>query len=285
MGRGLEALSSVRSYLEAQEALVRALDLEPLFTRRPRVLLVTAQVAGTDGANGLLALGRALSSTASVAVALPSPSTVREAGYAVVPYDPGRPAVFRRLATHFDAVVAEPAIFARFPFLANIDLPLAANLLFGSRRPRPGEAVLRQADFFLCADEPQRAAWVSALASAGRITPDTAATTDAEAMVAVVGLDPADRRTATGRGHSGGAGLERVRRFCEAPRLAPDRAARVQKYKRRLGQSYRVSKWTRRRLLALGVSEDALERFKQSAPVRAAMSARDLVVITLARRR
>jgi GT2 family glycosyltransferase len=285
MGRGLEALSSVRPYLEAQQVLVRALDLEPLFTRRPRVLLVTAQAAGTDAASGLLALGRALSSTVSVAVALPSPSTVRETGYAVVPYDPGRPAVFRRLATHFDAVVAEPEIFARFPFLADVDLPLAANLLVGSPRPRLGEAALRQADFFLCADEPQRAAWVSVLAAAGRITPDTAATTDAEAMVAVVSLDPADRGTATGRGHGAGAGLERLRRFCEAPRFAPDRAVRVQEYKRRLEQSYCVSKWTRRRLLALGVSEHALERFKQSAPVRAAMSARDLIVITLARRR
>jgi hypothetical protein len=282
MGRGLEALSSARSYLEAQRALVTALGLEPLFAARSRILLVSPEGAGTATADGVLALGRALASSASITVALPSLPSVREVDLAVVPYDPAGSRSLRCLAIYFDGVVADPETVERFPFLADTHLPLAANLLFSSSVPRAGRVALREADLFLLPDESQRAAWESALVAAGRVAAGPALPHTEGPTLAVVRLEwsglpePARRLLPTNSA---------LRQFCIAPRFAPDRAGRAEEFERRLEQGFRISKAFRRCMLALGVSERSLEHFKQLAPVRAAMSVRNRVAINRARKR
>ena len=283
MGRGLEALSSARSYLEAQRALVAVLGLEPLFAARSRILLVSPEGAGTAAADGVLALGRALAPSASITVALPSLPSAREVDLVVVPYEPARSWSLRRLAIHFDGVVADPETVERFPFLADTHLPLAANLLFSSSVPLAGRVALREADLFLFPDESQRAAWESALVAAGRVAAGPAPPHTAGPTLAVVRLGGIDRGAGAAPPFADELGT--LRQFCTAPRFAPDRAGRAEEFEHRLEQGFRISKAFRRCMLALGVSERSLERFKQLAPVRAAMSVRNRVAITRARKR
>jgi GT2 family glycosyltransferase len=285
MGRGLAALSSARSYLEAQRVLVAALGLEPMFAARSRILLASTERAGAAAADGALALGRALSSSVSVAVALPALPAAREEDLAVVPYDPARASSLRRLAIHFDAVIADPETVERFPFLADIHLPLAANLLFRAHAPQAGSITLREADFFLCSDESQRAAWKSALVAAGRVPAGPRPPDAVGPVLALMHLARIDHHAGTDTAPRAGDELGAVRRFCVKPQFAPDRAGRVEEFERRLEQSFRISKTFRRCMLALGVSERSFEHFKQWAPVRAAMSVRNRVAITRARKR
>ena len=285
MGRGLEALSSARSYLEAQRALVAALGLEPVFAGRSRILLVSPERAGTAVADSVLALGRALASSASIAVALPSLPGEREDELAVVPYDPARAWSLRRLAIHFDGVVADPGTVERFPFLADTHMPLAANLLFGGAAPRKGSLALREADLFLLSDESQRGAWESALVAAGRVAAGPAPSRAAGPALTIVRPAGSDRAAAAGAPPTPADGLDKLRQFCAAPWFAPDRAGRAKEFERRLERGFRISKALRRCMLALGVTERSLESFKRLAPVRAAMSVRNRVAITRARKR
>ena len=285
MGRGLEALSSARSYLQAQRALVAALGLEQLFRARSHILLVSPEGAGTATADRMLALGRSLSSSVSIAVALPALPSARDKDLAVVPYDPARAWSLRRLAIHFDGVVADPGTVERFPFLADTHLPLAANLLFSRPAPQAGSVALREADLFLFSDESQRAAWESALVAAGRITVGPAPGDTAGPLLATVRLPEIGRSAATGAQPLRADELGALRQFCTAPRFAPDRVGRAKEFERRLERGFRISKAFRRCMLALGVREQSLEHLKQLAPVRAALSIRNRVAITRARKR
>jgi glycosyltransferase involved in cell wall biosynthesis len=57
-------------------------------------------------------------------------------------------------------------------------------------------------------------------------------------------------------------------RFCETPRLAPDRASAQRAHHVRLAASFRVARWVKRKALALGVSHARLNQIKRLRPVR-----------------
>jgi glycosyltransferase involved in cell wall biosynthesis len=57
-------------------------------------------------------------------------------------------------------------------------------------------------------------------------------------------------------------------RFCDAPRLAPDRASAQRAHHVRLAGSFRVARWVKRKALAMGVSQARLNQIKLLGPVR-----------------
>ncbi|MPY89832.1 MAG: glycosyltransferase [Luteitalea sp.] len=78
--------------------------------------------------------------------------------------------------------------------------------------------------------------------------------------------------------------VEPMRRFCEAPHFAADRARSVAGLRARLQHAYRVSKLVKRTVLQMGISERQFEAFKQLAPVRYGMSVRNRLTMFRARR-
>ena len=60
-------------------------------------------------------------------------------------------------------------------------------------------------------------------------------------------------------------------RFCDAPRLAPDRASAQRAHHVRLAGSFRLARWVKRRALAMGVSQARLDHAKGLRPVRLAI--------------
>lgn len=61
-------------------------------------------------------------------------------------------------------------------------------------------------------------------------------------------------------------------RFCDAPRFAPDRASAKRALDRRFARSFRLTRWVKRRALAMGVSEARIDQVKGLMPVRMVMS-------------
>src|SRR6185436_16757218 len=57
-------------------------------------------------------------------------------------------------------------------------------------------------------------------------------------------------------------------RFCDAPRLAPDRASAQRAHHVRLAGSLRLVRWVKRKALAMGVSPARLNKVKVLRPVR-----------------
>jgi hypothetical protein len=78
--------------------------------------------------------------------------------------------------------------------------------------------------------------------------------------------------------------VEPLRRFCEAPRHAADRAPGMRAVRTRLEQKYRMSKWMKRVALRAGVSEGRIEQIKQVEPVRSALIWRNRVAFRRAQR-
>ncbi len=78
--------------------------------------------------------------------------------------------------------------------------------------------------------------------------------------------------------------VEPLRRFCAAPQFAGDRAPVMAALIAHLEDSFRVSKWMKRTLLGLGVSEGQFEAFKRLGVVKAGMTARNRYARLRARR-
>jgi GT2 family glycosyltransferase/glycosyltransferase involved in cell wall biosynthesis len=77
---------------------------------------------------------------------------------------------------------------------------------------------------------------------------------------------------------------EPLRRFVAHPRFAADREPRIRTIRTKLRNRYRVSKWVKRTVLDLGVSEARFERIKTLRPVQAAMRIRNRMALAAAGR-
>ena len=206
LGRALEALSSRTAYQAAQEAMVDVFDLAPALRARSRVLLLTHDPLRTSMAGPgvrVLELGRALAASgASVTVASPFESDLRETTFTVARYQAGNDASVSELAALHDVVVIQGFALELYPSLATMPLALVADLYcpftienlemrsaalaaepspsaqaqFASEAASALQAQNRQlalGDFFLCASERQRDFWLGALQTAGRLTLQT----------------------------------------------------------------------------------------------------------------
>lgn len=103
---------------------------------------------------------------------------------------------------------------------------------------------------------------------------DSAASADARAALA---------RVATGMTWT--AAVEPLRRFCVAPRFAPDRAGEVRRFHDAMSRSFAGTHMAKRALLATGLSEGTLETIKRWPAVQGAMTLRNRVAVWRARRR
>ena len=199
-GRAFECISSFASYRPIQEALIEALDLQRVFTPRPRLLIVSHEAIATNmsgPAVRFLEIGRALSSVARVTLAMPGEPGVRDAQVTIAGFDPAHPGSLRRLAEDADVIFVQGFALALYPFLTALMVPIVVDLycpftiehLEQTRgRAAAGDAAVNdeaagflgvlnaqidQGDFFICASEVQRDFWIGALHSRGRINPRT----------------------------------------------------------------------------------------------------------------
>jgi hypothetical protein len=65
--------------------------------------------------------------------------------------------------------------------------------------------------------------------------------------------------------------VQPLMRFCDAPRLAPDRDSPRRAVQVRVAQGFRATRWLKHKALALGVSEARINRIKNLAAVRHAL--------------
>lgn len=203
LGRPFEELDGRRSYRAAQKALVDAFSLRPLLGVRPHVLLVTHEALRgniSGPAIRVLEMARALSRTARVSVLAPAPLDIRDDRVALIPFDPSSPSALRAHAETADAIVVQGFALTSYPFLTALVTPIVADLycpftlehleqtrVTGGHAVAPAveeeaaailgvqNALLQQADFFVCASERQRDFWIGALHTAGRVAPRTLA--------------------------------------------------------------------------------------------------------------
>ncbi len=206
LGRALEALSSRSAYQAAQEALVQSFGLASVFRAGSRILLLTHDPLRTSMSGPgvrVLELGRALAASgASVTVASPFDSDLRETTFAVAKYQAGNDTSVSELAALHDVVVIQGFALELYPTLSTMPLALVADLYcpftiehlemrsaalaaepspsaeaqFASEAASALQAQNRQlalGDFFLCASERQRDFWLGALQTAGRLTLQT----------------------------------------------------------------------------------------------------------------
>jgi len=73
-------------------------------------------------------------------------------------------------------------------------------------------------------------------------------------------------------------------RFCNRPRLAPDRASSQRALQMRLARTLRFARWAKRAALSIGISEKRIEQAKGLMPVRGAMNWLTRVAVARARR-
>lgn len=206
LGRTFEALSSRTGYRAVQEALMEVFGLGPVLRGRSRVLLLTHDPLQSNMSGPgvrVFELGRALAAAgASVTVASPFESDLRDPALAIARYRAGDDASVAELAALHDVIVIQGFALEQYPSLATLPAALVADLYCpftiehlemrsASLRESPGvearaqfvaesasalQAQNRQlaiADFFLCASERQRDFWLGALQTAGRLTLDT----------------------------------------------------------------------------------------------------------------
>ncbi len=124
----------------------------------------------------------------------------------------------------------------------------------------------------------------------GRAVPprDPAALADALATLLDDPASAAEARAALARvaaGMTWSAAVEPLRRFCESPRFAADRAGEVRRFQDVMARSFAGTHATKRALLAVGLSEGTLETVKRWPPVQRAMAMRNRLVVWRARRR
>src|SRR5690606_21779831 len=124
----------------------------------------------------------------------------------------------------------------------------------------------------------------------GRAVPprDPAALADALATLLDDPASAAEARAALARvaaGWPGSAAGEPLRRFCDSPRFAADRAGEVRRFQDVMARSFAGTHATKRALLAVGLSEGTLETVKRWPPVQRAMAMRNRLVVWRARRR
>ena len=206
LGRPLEALSSRTTYRAAQDALVQSFGLSSVFKAGSRILLLTHDPLRTSMSGPgvrVLELGRALAASgASVTVASPFDSDLRETTFAVAKYQAGSDTSVSELAALHDVVVLQGFALEQYPTLSTMPLALVADLYcpftiehlemrsaalaaepsasaeaqFAGEAASALQAQNRQlalCDFFLCASERQRDFWLGALQTAGRLTLQT----------------------------------------------------------------------------------------------------------------
>ncbi|HJN91284.1 MAG TPA: hypothetical protein QGF05_00995, partial [Dehalococcoidia bacterium] len=200
-GRALERDSNLRSYTDAQDALVEALNLRRLFEGRTRVLIITHEPLRPNMSGpGVRALemGRGLSRSVSVTVATPYPPEINDDRCTLAPYTYRDASTLRTLAEQCDLIVARGFTLSQFPFLTGLDVPIVLDLYCpftlehlemtspeAKKAPERMDAVsaeaadilaiqnnqLHHGDFFICATERQRDFWLGTLHTAGRINP------------------------------------------------------------------------------------------------------------------
>ena len=130
-GRAFECISSFASYRPIQEALIEALDLQRVFTPRPRLLIVSHEAIATNmsgPAVRFLEIGRALSSVARVTLAMPGEPGVRDAQVTIAGFDPAHPDSLRRLAEDADVIFVQGFALALYPFLTALMVPIVVDL-------------------------------------------------------------------------------------------------------------------------------------------------------------
>ena len=164
-----------------------------------RLLLVTHEPIGRSMAGPairVVELARALAADVHPTIATPyPPDAALSPNVAVEQYQFGHPSSLARLSDSADVVLVQGFTLQKFPFLADLDVPIVVDLycpfhLENLERLRAIAAPdderraavaadlqaligqISRGDFFLCANERQRDLWLGMIALAGRITPE-----------------------------------------------------------------------------------------------------------------
>lgn len=165
---------------------------------RKRFLIISPEVIGANMAGPGMRyweLARALARHVDVTLAAPDQAHgVQPEGFQLAVYQFDAPDSLRALASSSDAVLIATYLLYRFPFLGELECPLAVdiyipsileNLEIHSAREMPERLGIHTADlnilnqligvgdFFLCASEKQRDFWLGVLAANNRINPLT----------------------------------------------------------------------------------------------------------------
>ena len=158
-------------------------------------------------------LAEALAAVHDVILAVPAVTGLYHHSFTVVYYNSRN---LWLVARDSDVVVCDAAVLAGHPLLLKAEKPLAVDL---AGVPLPGEAgaalneigrVLGTADFFVCASEEERTAWLPELEAAGRINQYTLE--GDSGLRRMIDIARPDR-------------IQALADFCSVPRFAADRGS------------------------------------------------------------
>lgn len=160
-----------------------------------RVLIICGDVVGSQMSGPAIRdweYARALSRTCQVVLAIPNQSDLQSESFTLVKYD--TPGSLRKLATSAEVIITSGYVLQRYPFLAELDVPLVISLTHSfvlealmtfaeQDLPLRWEmhneftsvlnSQLRAGDFFICNSERQRDYWLGMLSALNRVNPLT----------------------------------------------------------------------------------------------------------------
>jgi GT2 family glycosyltransferase len=210
-------------YLEGYRAIVEAFDVEDLFSRRRRIVIVTGEPLGAKMAGPAIRaweIATALSAEHDVQLVTTGTATLESSAFPIVSAS-GRD--LRKLEAWCDILIFQGLLLSIHPWLQRSRKVLVADIydpfhlevleqLKDTSEAHRKQALtdcvdalnvqLQRGDFFLCASPKQRDFWLGQLAGLGRINPDTYDDDEnLESLIAVVpfGLNespPARKRPA-----------------------------------------------------------------------------------------
>lgn len=193
-GEPFKANVHERQYVDVQDALVDALNLKELFSRRNKVLIISNDTIGERMAGPAIRcweFAQALSREHEVVLATPNETSLTSPDFTLKQYNAK---VLKDLVRWCDIFVCQGFILHHFPFLKEQGKPIVVDVydpftlefleLFKYKEFHEREALntanlevlndqLLSGDFFICASEKQRDYWIGMLCSLNRINPST----------------------------------------------------------------------------------------------------------------
>ncbi|MDI6821554.1 MAG: glycosyltransferase [Actinomycetota bacterium] len=184
-------------YVEAQRKLSNAFEVERLFERKTRVLIISNDTVARRMAGPAIRcweFAKALSREHEVILAIPNETDLKPDGFKIETYEKTKKRKLEKLAKWCDLFICQGFILHHFPFLKKARKPIVVDVydpftlemleLFKYKsfkeRLNIHEANLTVlndqllvGDFFICASEKQRDFWIGMLSSLNRINPST----------------------------------------------------------------------------------------------------------------
>lgn len=191
----------------------RELDEFPTTNRRPKLLIISHDVIDKKLAGpGMryLEMGRALSDSLDVTIAIPRKSSLNIPEIILCEYHDGQPESLKKAVDESDIVLISSYLVERYPFLWRTSKRIVVdfydpfvleNLHYYLDEPQESQDILNQqsvditnklariGDFFICGNERQRDYWLGVLTANGRINPKNyMSDPDLRSLIDVVGI-------------------------------------------------------------------------------------------------